>query len=290
MKWFKRTEKGIQTDTNKKRNTPHGLWVKSPKGEFVDSDSIELKNNFYITPQDGFHIKIGSAEYFEILFDDNKFEELFDHIVSSDPIEFVDAIPYKDRLKNTQKKTGLKEAIRIGVGDVYGKKLVVAAMDFKFIGGSLGSAMGERIARSISYSITHRIPFMIISKSGGARMQEGAFSLMQLAKVCSQLNLLSEAKIPFISLLTDPTMGGITASFGMLGDINIAEPSATIGFAGRRVIEGMGARDFPEDFQTSEYLMDNGFLDYIIDRKNLKQNISLFLKILFYNQQEENKA
>ena len=280
MKWFKRREKGILTQTKEKRNTPYGLWMKTPKGEFVDS--IELKNNFYITPQEGFHVKIGSQEYFEIIFDDVRYEELFENLVSSDPINFVDSIPYKKRVEAAKSKTGLNEAIRVAKGDIFGKKLIVAAMDFGFIGGSLGSAMGEKIARAISHCVEYQIPLMIISKSGGARMQEGAFSLMQLAKVCAQLNKLSEAKIPFISLLTNPSMGGISASFGMLGDINIAEPSATIGFAGRRVIEGMGEKEFPESFQTSEYLLENGFLDYIIDRKSLKQNVSLFLDIIFY--------
>ena len=285
MKWFKRKQKGILTQTKEKRNTPHGLWVKTPKGEFVDS--IELKNNFYITPQEGFHVKIGSQQYFEIIFDEHQYNELFENVVSADPLQFSDTTPYVARLEKAKSKTGLKEAIRIAQGKIFGKNLVVAAMDFTFIGGSLGSAMGEKITRAISHCIAHRIPLMIISKSGGARMQEGVFSLMQLVKICSQLNKLSESKIPFISLLTNPSMGGISASFGMLGDINIAEPSAMIGFAGRRVIEGMGEKEFPENFQTSEYLLENGFLDYIVDRKNLKSNISLFLDLIFYNKEEK---
>lgn len=280
MSWFKRKKKGITTPSKEKKNTPHGLWVKTPKGEFVDS--IELKKNFYISPDAGYHVKIGSQQYFELILDEGKYEEIGDEITSGDPLQFVDTASYKDRVSRAKKKTKLSEAVTTVVGKCNGKGVVVSAMDFSFIGGSLGSAMGERICRGIDKALELKYPMIIVSKSGGARMQEGVLSLMQMAKVCAKLNLLAEAKIPYISLLTDPTMGGVTASFAMIGDINIAEPEATIGFAGRRVIEGMGTREFPEGFQTSEYLMENGFLDMIVDRKNLKKKICMFLDMVFY--------
>lgn len=250
--WFKRTQKGIQTPTEEKKDVPKGLWYKSPTGKIVDAEQLE--SNFYVSPEDGYHVRIGSNEYFQILFDDNKYKELDKGLSAKDPLNFKDTKKYTDRLKTAQDKTGLKDAVRTAVGKSKGKELVIACMDFKFIGGSMGSVVGEKIARAADYAIKNNLPFMIISKSGGPRMQEAALSLMQLAKTSVKLAQLAEAKLPYISLCTDPTTGGTTASFAMLGDINISEPGALIGFAGPRVVKDTTGKDLPKDFQTSEFL------------------------------------
>ncbi|MBC9797019.1 acetyl-CoA carboxylase, carboxyltransferase subunit beta [Sinomicrobium weinanense] len=285
MAWFKRKEKGIQTSTEEKKDTPKGLWYKSPTGKIVGAE--ELEKNFYVSPEDDYHVRIGSKEYFSILFDDNKFEELNPNLTSKDPLKFVDTKKYTDRLKEAQEKTKLKDAVRTAVGKSMGKELVIASMDFAFIGGSMGSVVGEKIARAIDHSIKKKIPFLMISKSGGARMMEAALSLMQLAKTSAKLAQLAEARIPYISLCTDPTTGGTTASYAMLGDINIAEPGALIGFAGPRVVKEATGQDLPEGFQTSEFLQEHGFLDFISHRKDLKKNINLYLDLI-QNQEVRN--
>ncbi|MGB0366441.1 MAG: acetyl-CoA carboxylase, carboxyltransferase subunit beta [Flavobacteriaceae bacterium] len=278
MSWFKRSEKGIQTRTEEKKDIPKGLWYKTPTGKIVETQ--ELSDNFYVSPEDEYHVRIGSKEYFEILFDDNHFKELDSKVVSKDFLKFTDSKKYSDRLKEVTKKTGLKDAIRTAVGKSKGKELVIACMDFGFIGGSMGSVVGEKIARATDYAINNNLPLMIISKSGGARMMEGAFSLMQLAKTSAKLNKLSESKLPYISLATDPTTGGTTASFAMLGDINISEPGALIAFAGPRVVKDTTGKDLPEGFQTSEFLLDKGFLDFITHRKNLKDKVNLYIDLV----------
>ena len=278
MSWFKRKTKGITTTTQDKKDTPKGLWYKSPTGKIVDAD--ELEKNFYVSPEDGYHVRIGSKEYFEILFDDNKFKELDANLDSKDPLKFVDTKKYPDRLKAAQEKTKLKDAVRTAVGKSKGKNLVIACMDFSFIGGSMGSVVGEKITRAADYALKKKIPFMIISKSGGARMMEAALSLMQLAKTSVKLAQLAEAGIPYISLCTDPTTGGTTASFAMLGDINIAEPGALIGFAGPRVVKDTTGQDLPDGFQTSEFLLEHGFLDFISHRKELKDKINQYIDLI----------
>lgn len=278
MAWFKRKTKGIQTPTEEKKDTPQGLWHKTPKGEIIESE--ELVANFYVTPQDGYHIRIGSKEYFEILFDEGKYKELDKTMMSKDPLKFEDNKKYIDRLKEAHKKTELYDAVRTAVGKSKGREIVIACMDFTFIGGSMGSVVGEKIARAIDYAIEHRLPFMIISKSGGARMMEAALSLMQMAKTSAKLALLDEAGLPYISLCTDPTTGGVTASFAMLGDINIAEPGALIGFAGPRVVKDTTGQDLPEGFQTSEFVLEHGFLDFIVHRKELKDKVNLYLDLV----------
>jgi len=279
--WFKRKDKGIQTPTEDKKDIPKGLWYKTPSGKIIDSD--DLKANLYVSPEDGYHVRIGSAEYFEILFDDNKFKELDVKLTSKDPLKFTDTKKYTERLKEAKKKTKLNDAVRTAVGKSMGKDLVIAAMDFSFIGGSMGSVVGEKIARAISYSIKKKIPFLMISKSGGARMQEASLALMQLVKTSVKLAELSEAKIPYISLSTDPTTGGTTASYAMLGDINIAEPNALVAFAGPRVVKDTTGKDLPEGFQRSEFLLEHGFLDKIIKRKDLKTQINLYIDLIQNN-------
>ena len=278
MAWFKRTQKGIQTSTEEKKDIPKGLWYKSPTGKVVDSK--ELEKNFYVSPEDGYHVRIGSNEYFEILFDDNKYKELDAKLESKDPLKFVDTKKYPDRLKQAQEKTKLKDAVRTAVGKSKGEDLVVACMDFSFIGGSMGSVVGEKIARAADYSLKKKIPFMIISKSGGARMMEAALSLMQLVKTSSKLAQLADASIPYISLCTDPTTGGTTASFAMLGDINISEPGALIGFAGPRVVRDTTGKELPEGFQTAEFVLEHGFLDFITHRKDLKNKVNQYLDLI----------
>ena len=278
MAWFKRKDKGIQTTTEQKKDTPKGLWYKSPTGKIVDTK--ELEKNFYVSPEDGYHVRIGSKEYFEILFDDNKFKELDADLVSKDPLKFEDTKKYPDRLKAAQEKTNLKDAVRTAVGKSNGQDLVIACMDFTFIGGSMGSVVGEKIARAADYALKKKTPFMIISKSGGARMMEAALSLMQLAKTSVKLAQLADAGIPYISLCTDPTTGGTTASFAMLGDINIGEPGALIGFAGPRVVRDTTGQDLPEGFQTSEFLLEHGFLDFITHRKDLKRKVNLYIDLI----------
>ncbi|UNY97318.1 acetyl-CoA carboxylase, carboxyltransferase subunit beta [Zhouia spongiae] len=278
MAWFKRKEKGIQTKTEEKKDTPKGLWYKSPTGKIVEAE--ELANNFYVSPEDDYHVRIGSNEYFSILFDDNKYKELDPNLTSKDPLKFEDTKKYTDRLKQAQEKTGLKDAVRTAVGKSKGEKLVIACMDFAFIGGSMGSVVGEKIARAIDYSLKNKIPFMMISKSGGARMMEAALSLMQLAKTSAKLAQLAEAKIPYISLCTDPTTGGTTASYAMLGDINIAEPGALIGFAGPRVVKEATGKDLPDGFQTAEFVLEHGFLDFIVHRRDLKDRVNLYIDLV----------
>ncbi|UFH35954.1 acetyl-CoA carboxylase, carboxyltransferase subunit beta [Flavobacterium acetivorans] len=278
MAWFKRKEKGITTATEDKMDVPKGLWYKSPTGKIIDAE--ELERNLFVSPEDGFHVRIGSATYFEILFDDNKFVELDKNLTSKDPLHFVDTKKYADRLKDVMEKTKLKDAVRTAVGKSKGKDLVICCMDFAFIGGSMGAVVGEKIARGIDHSIKNNIPFVMISKSGGARMMEAAYSLMQLAKTSVKLAQLAEAKIPYISLCTDPTTGGTTASYAMLGDINIAEPGALIGFAGPRVVKDTTGKDLPEGFQTSEFLLEHGFLDFITPRKELKDKINLYIDLI----------
>jgi acetyl-CoA carboxylase carboxyl transferase subunit beta len=272
-RWFKRIRKGIHTSTADKKEIPEGLWTKCPTCNHICTSS-ELKENLYVCDKCNYHHRIGSDEYFNILFDNQECIVLFDEIKSKDALNFTDLKNYQKRLDEIHSKTDLKDSMRVGVGKMHGEGYVVACMDFEFIGGSLGSVMGEKFSRAVDYCIAHRLPFLVISKSGGARMMESAFSLMQLAKTSGKLSQLSDAKLPFISLLTDPTFGGISASFGMLGDLNIAEPGALIGFAGPRVIKETIKKDLPPGFQRSEFLLEHGFLDFIVDRKELKQKLS----------------
>lgn len=278
MPWFKRTDKGIMTPTESKREVPDGLWFKSPGGKIVHTR--ELKNNAYVVPEEDFHVKIGSEEYFEILFDNNEFTELDPKMESADPLKFVDSKPYPKRIKESQIKTNLKDAVRTAYGKMNGLDLVVACMDFTFIGGSMGSVVGEKIARAMDHSLQHKKPFLMISRSGGARMMEAGLSLMQMAKTSAKIALLEEAKVPYLSLLTDPTTGGVTASYAMLGDFNFAEPGALIGFAGPRVIRETIGKDLPKGFQSAEFVLDHGFLDFIVDRRNLKARLTTLLKMI----------
>ncbi len=278
MGWFKRDKEGITTSTSDKKETPEGLWSKCSNCKTLFT-AEDIAKNAYVCDRCSHHERIGSEQYFEILFDGGKYKELDVKLTSGDPLQFEDTKKYTDRIKATQKNTGLSDAIRTAEGKVDGHSFVVAAMDFSFIGGSMGSVMGEKIARAIDHAIKIKAPFMIISKSGGARMMEAGFSLMQMAKVSGKLGQLAEHKLPYISFLTDPTTGGVTASFAMLGDINIAEPDALIGFAGPRVVKETIGRDLPEGFQTSEFVLEHGFLDYIVDRTKLKETISLSLKM-----------
>ncbi|WP_281322807.1 acetyl-CoA carboxylase, carboxyltransferase subunit beta [Flavobacterium aestivum] len=282
MAWFKRKEKGITTATEDKMDIPKGLWYKSPTGKIIDAD--ELARNLFVSPEDGFHVRIGSAAYFDILFDNNEFVELDKNMTSKDPLHFVDTKKYADRLKEVMEKTQLKDAVRTGVGKSKGKELVICCMDFAFIGGSMGAVVGEKIARGIDHAIKNKLPFVMISKSGGARMMEAAYSLMQLAKTSVKLAQLAEAKLPYISLCTDPTTGGTTASYAMLGDINISEPGALIGFAGPRVVRDTTGKDLPEGFQTAEFLLEHGFLDFITARKELKDKINLYIDLIQNNE------
>jgi len=270
--WFKRIKKGIVTTTQEKKEAPDGLWHKCPECKATVTKS-DLASNLYLCKSCNHHNRINAQEYFEIIFDEAP-QLLFENIAPKDYLEFVDAKPYGKRLVDAQKSTGLKDAMTVGVGNVQGRKLVVACMNFNFIGGSMGSVVGEKISRGIDYAIANKLPFMIISKSGGARMMESAFSLMQMAKTSAKLTLLAKAKLPYFSLMTDPTTGGVTASYAMLGDINIAEPKALIGFAGPRVIKETIKKDLPAGFQRSEFLLEHGFLDFIVDRKNLKQKLA----------------
>lgn len=279
MSWFKRVREGITTKTKEKKSTPDGLWDKCPKCKAI-IPSKDLNENNYVCPDCNYHHKIGSKEYFNLLFDNAKYKELFTGIVSADPLHFFDSKPYKDRVKDSMSKSGLEDAVRVATGKTNGQKLVVACMDFNFIGGSMGSVVGEKIGRAIDYGRENQIPVMVISKSGGARMMEAAFSLMQMAKTSAKLALLAKEGIPYISLLTDPTTGGVTASYAMLGDFNIAEPEALIGFAGPRVIKETIGKDLPKGFQSSEFLLEHGFVDFIVDRRYLKEKIGTLLKLL----------
>ena len=276
--WFKRKEKGIQTATEEKKDTPKGLWYKSPSGKIVETE--ELAANFFVSPEDDYHVRIGSKEYFEILFDDNQFTELDAGLTAVDTLEFEDTKKYAERLEQAIAKTGLKDAVRTAVGPSKGRDIVICCMDFAFIGGSMGAVVGEKIVRGIDHAIKNQLPFLMISKSGGARMMEAAISLMQLAKTSAKLAQLAKAGLPYISLCTDPTTGGTTASYAMLGDINIAEPGALIGFAGPRVVKEATGQDLPEGFQTSEFLLEHGFLDFITHRKELKNKLNLYIDLI----------
>ncbi|MEL6256002.1 MAG: acetyl-CoA carboxylase, carboxyltransferase subunit beta [Bacteroidota bacterium] len=288
MSWFKRVKDNILTKTEDKNNTPDGLWTKCPNCKKA-LQSKTLRKHAYVCEYCDHHLRIGSLEYFDILFDEGKFTELGENIVSADPLEFTDTKNYPDRVKAGQEKTGLKDALRTGYGEINGMPLVISAMDFRFIGGSMGSVVGEKIAMGIDYALQNKLPFLIISKSGGARMMEGALSLMQMAKISAKLSLLGQAGLPFISLLTDPTTGGVTASFAMLGDLNIAEPNALIGFAGPRVIKETIGRDLPEGFQRSEFLLEHGFLDFIVHRKDLKEKLYSVISMLVQRAPQEIK-
>lgn len=278
MSWFNRTDKGILTPTESKREVPDGLWFKSPGGKIVHTR--ELKNNAYVVPEEDHHVRIGSKEYFEILFDDNEFTELDPNMESADPLKFKDTKPYPKRIKETQQKVDLKDAVRTGYGKMNGLDITIACMDFSFIGGSMGSVVGEKIARAMDHSLENKKPFLMISRSGGARMMEAGLSLMQMAKTSAKIAQLDQAKIPYISLMTDPTTGGVTASYAMLGDFNIAEPGALIGFAGPRVIRETIGKDLPKGFQSAEFVLDHGFLDFIVDRRNLKSRLTTLLKMI----------
>ncbi len=276
--WFRRMKKGILTSTKDKKDAPEGLWSKCPNCKFTCTIT-ELQENKFTCPKCNYHHRIGSDEYFEILFDDNQFTELFENIRSKDQLGFVDLKPYSKRLEETYSKTHIHDSITVAHGKINEKDIVVACMDFEFIGGSLGGVMGEKISRACDYCVEHNIPLLIINKSGGARMMESAFSLMQLAKTSAKLSRLSDAKIPYFSLCTDPTFGGTTASFAMLGDIIMGEPGALIGFAGPRVIKETIKKDLPEGFQRSEFLLEHGFLDFIVDRKVLKEKLANLIEL-----------
>ena len=276
--WFKRKTKNITTSTEDKKDVPKGLWHQTPTGKIIEYE--ELKRNNYVSPEDDFHVRVGSREYFDMLFDDAKFKELNADVESIDMLKFVDTKSYTDRLKEVKAKTKLTDSIRNAVGEVNGVKMVISCMDFSFIGGSLGSVMGEKIRRAVDYCIEKRLPYMIISQSGGARMQEATYSLMQLAKVQAKLAQLSEEGLLYIAFLCDPTFGGITASFAMTADIIMAEPGALIGFAGPRVIRETIGKDLPEGFQTSEFLQEKGFVDFIVKRTNIKEKVSQTVRLL----------
>lgn len=278
MSWFKRNKEGITTTTREKKEVPEGLWSRCSncKTIFTKGDLEKLN---YVCNRCSHHERIGSEEYFSIIFDDGKYTELNPNITSGDPLSFEDTKKYTDRVKTTQKNTGLSDAVRTAKGKLNKKDFIVAAMDFKFIGGSMGSVMGEKIARAIDEALKLKCPIMIISKSGGARMMEAGFSLMQMAKISGKLGQLSDAQLPYISYLTDPTTGGVTASFAMLGDVNIAEPGALIAFAGPRVVKETIGRDLPEGFQTSEFLLEHGFLDFIVERTDIRDKLSLVVNL-----------
>lgn len=278
MSWFKRSDKGILTPTEAKREVPDGLWFKSPAGKIVHTR--ELKKNAYVVPEEDFHVRIGSEEYFEVLFDNHKYTELDPNMEPADPLKFKDSKPYPKRIKESQEKSGLKDAVRTAYGKMNGIDITIACMDFAFIGGSMGSVVGEKIARAIDHSLKKKKPLLVISRSGGARMMEAGLSLMQMAKTAAKIALLDQAKIPYISLLTDPTTGGVTASFAMLGDFNIAEPNSLIGFAGPRIIRETIGKDLPKGFQSAEFVLEHGFLDFIVDRRHLKARLTTLLKML----------
>ena len=279
--WFKRETQNITTSTEDKKDVPKGLWHQTPTGKVIEHE--ELKANNYVSPEDGFHVRIGSTEFFSILFDENKYTELDANVESVDMLNFKDTKSYADRLKAVKSKTKLTDSIRNAVGKVNNTEMVISCMDFSFIGGSLGSVMGEKIRRAVDYCIEHRLPYMIICQSGGARMQEATYSLMQLAKVQSKLAQLSEAGLLYIAYLCDPTFGGITASFAMTADIIMAEPGALIGFAGPRVIRETIGKDLPEGFQTSEFLQEKGFVDFIVKRTEIKDKVSKTVNLLVHS-------
>tara|TARA_B110000503_G_C7122232_1_gene403025 strand:- start:782 stop:1660 length:879 start_codon:yes stop_codon:yes gene_type:complete len=278
MGWFKRIKHGILTPTKEKKETPEGLWYKCPSCNSVVPQDDHLEN-LSVCLECNHHERVSAANYLNIIFDDKKWSEINKNLTSGDPLNFKDTKKYTERLVATQKKTNLKDACRTAHGTVGGERLMIAAMDFSFIGGSMGSVVGEKIARAIDYSIKNNIPFMMISKSGGARMMEAAFSLMQMAKTSAKLTQLAAANLPYFSFLTDPTTGGVTASFAMLGDLNFSEPKALIGFAGPRVVKETIGKDLPEGFQRSEFLLEHGFLDFIVERKNLKNKLAQLLRM-----------
>jgi len=279
MSWFKRTEKGITTPTEEKREVPDGLWYQCPECKKV-VHTREHEEHAWTCVECNYHARVGSKEYFELFFDNNEFTEIDAGLSSSDPLKFIDSQPYPKRIKAAQAKTGLTDAVRTAYGKVSDQEVVISCMDFTFIGGSMGSVVGEKIARGIDAARAKKVPFIMICKSGGARMMEAGFSLMQMAKTSAKLALLSEEGLPYVSILTDPTTGGVTASYAMLGDINIAEPGALIGFAGPRVVRETIGKDLPAGFQTSEFLLEHGFLDFIVDRKNMKKQVSDFLRMV----------
>ncbi len=287
MSWFKRKKKGVTTDSREKKEIPEGLWYQCPECKNVMSHEQHSDNNWTCTQCD-YHEKIGSLEYFSILFDDNAFTEVASHLISGDPLQFVDTKNYKDRIRTTIAKTGLKDAVRVARGKVDGVESVIACMDFAFIGGSMGSVVGEKFAKGVDEAIANGLPFICISKSGGARMMEAGFSLMQMAKTSAKLTRLAEAGLPYVSILTDPTTGGVTASFAMLGDINIAEPKALIGFAGPRVVKETIGKDLPDGFQSAEFVLEHGFLDYIVARKDLKTRLAMSLRLMLKDQLVQN--
>lgn len=277
MGWFKRLKDGIQTATKFKKEIPDGLWQKCKScGETMTSKMC--RENLFKCIKCNYHFRIGSRDYFAILFD-GKYDLHFEDLRSIDMLEFTDLVSYPERLEKAQQKTDLTDAITVASGKINKMPIIIAAMDFTFIGGSMGSVMGERISRAIDMAIDKKCPFMIISKSGGARMMEAAFSLMQMAKTSAKLSQLAKAGVPYISFLSDPTSGGVTASFAMLGDINFSEPGALIAFAGPRVVREAIKQDLPEGFQRAEFLYDKGFLDFIIDRSDLKEKLSDILCI-----------
>lgn len=278
MGWFKRIKKGVTTETNQKKEIPEGLWYKCPKCKTIIT-SEDHHNQLYVCDNCNHHHRINAKEYFEILFDKNKFTELNENMTSKDPLKFEDRKKYTERLKEIQEKTGLKDAVTTAYGKINKQDAVIACFNFNFIGGSMGSVVGEKIARSIDYAKETKTPLIIISKSGGARMMEASFSLMQLAKTSAKLAQLSEERVPYFSVLTDPTTGGITASFAMLGDLNIGEPNALIGFAGPRVVKETIGKDLPEGFQTAEFVKEHGFLDMIVSRKNMKEKVSQLIRM-----------
>lgn len=278
MGWFTRTKEGITTSTEEKKETPEGLWYKCPEcSEIMTSEDHE--NNLWVCAKCQYHEKIGSAEYFAILFDENKYKEISPELIAGDPLKFEDTKKYTDRLKKTRAESGLNDALRAGYGKLDKQDVTIACMDFRFIGGSMGSVVGEKIALAADHALKRKTPFIIISKSGGARMMEAGFSLMQMAKTSAKLSQLAQKRIPYLSILTDPTTGGVTASYAMLGDLNIAEPKALIGFAGPRVVRETIGRDLPDGFQTSEFLLEHGFLDLIVPRNDLKTKVSALLKM-----------
>ena len=275
--WFRRSKQGILTTTREKKETPDGLWHKCPQCK-ATSTLKELADNMHVCLHCDYHNRINAKEYFQILFDGNNFEALFEEIVPLDMLNFMDMKPYESRLAEAQATTGLTDAMTVGVGKINDNGVVIACMNFTFIGGSMGSVVGEKISRAIDYCIANKLPLVIISKSGGARMMESAFSLMQMAKTAAKLTRLAKAQLPYISFMTDPTTGGVTASYAMLGDINIAEPNALIGFAGPRVIKETIKKDLPAGFQRSEFLLEHGFLDFIVHRKNLKYKMAMAIE------------
>lgn len=279
MSWFKRTEKGITTPTEEKREVPDGLWYQCPECKKV-VHTREHEEHAWTCVECNYHTRVGSKEYFELFFDNNEFTEIDAGLSSGDPLKFIDSQPYPKRIIAAQAKTGLTDAVRTAYGLVSGKEVVISCMDFTFIGGSMGSVVGEKIARGIDAARAKKVPFIMVCKSGGARMMEAGFSLMQMAKTSAKLALLSEEALPYVSILTDPTTGGVTASYAMLGDINIAEPGALIGFAGPRVVRETIGKDLPAGFQTSEFLLEHGFLDFIVDRKDMKKQVSDFLRMV----------